>query len=75
MSLDDLILERRNEAEGVVALCEGPLGFWAGPTEETVEQPGYKRMYWTRDLARSIQTLLDLGHGEKVRDHLDEIKL
>ncbi len=54
-------MDRREEARRVIEKNIGPRGFYAG---------GDYRQYWMRDLVYSMEALLDLGHGERVEDHL-----
>ena len=52
------------EAENAVKRCLAAKGFYASSLN-------YAGQYWLRDLVFSLQTLLQLGYGEKVKAHLN----
>jgi len=54
------------EAEAVVSKCATNNGFYASAGR-------YKYEYWTRDFAHSLDTLLELGYSELVKNHLIQI--
>ncbi len=59
----NLFKARLNEAKDMILRCVGERGIYAGTLR-------YRHQCWTRDLAYSIDALINLGQAEAVKTHL-----